>query len=128
MAEIIYKEESYRIIGSCMKVHAQLGSGFLESVYQEAVEKQFIKDNIPYLREKKLNVKFDGEVLKKGFRVDFFCFDKIMVELKASSFVNQVDCDQLMNYLKTTDIHLGLLVYFGSNSLLYKRIINKYTP
>jgi GxxExxY protein len=62
MAEIIYKEESYKIIGACMKVHSSLGSGFLESVYQEALEKQFIKDQIPYIREKVLKVHFNGQV------------------------------------------------------------------
>ena len=127
MVDILYKDESYKIIGSCMKVHSELGPGFLESVYQEALEKQFLKDNIPYQREKKLSVQFDGDVLKKGFRVDFLCFDKIMVELKASSFINKMDYDQLQNYLKTTDMQLGLLVCFGSKSLIYKRIINKRT-
>lgn len=124
MAEIIYKEESYRIIGACMKVHSELGPGFLESVYQEALEKQFIKENIPYQREKKLNVEYDGEILKKGFRVDFLCYDKIMVELKASAFVNQADYAQLKNYLKTSEMQLGILVCFGGKSLVYKRIIN----
>ena len=127
MTDILYKEESYKIIGACMKVHSELGAGFLESVYQEALEKQFIKDNIPYQRERKLNVQFDGDVLKKGFRVDFLCFDKIMVELKASAFINSFDLDQLNNYLKTTDMQLGILVCFGSKSLIYKRIINRHT-
>ena len=67
MADILLKEESYKIIGSCMKVHSELGAGFLESVYQEALEKQFIKDNVPYQREKLLKIQFAGENLKKTF-------------------------------------------------------------
>jgi len=106
-----------------MKVHAGLGSGFLESVYQEALEKQFIKDGIPYEREKLLHVYFDGDKLKKHFKADFFCFDSIIVELKATPFIYQKDMDQTINYLNTTKIRLGLLVCFGSRSLTYKRLI-----
>ena len=68
MADLLYKDESYRIIGACMKVHTELGSGFLESVYQEALEKQFMNDCIPYEREKLLNIYFNGEKLKKHFK------------------------------------------------------------
>jgi GxxExxY protein len=126
MAELLYKEESYRIIGSCMKVHTVLGSGFLESVYQEALEKQFIKDSIPYEREKLLNVYFDGEKLKKHFKADFVCFNTIIVELKATPFIYLKDMDQTLNYLNATHIKLGLLVNFGQKSLTYKRLLNSY--
>jgi GxxExxY protein len=126
MAELLYKEESYRIIGSCMKVHTVLGSGFLESVYQEALEKQFIKDSIPYEREKLLNVYFDGEKLKKHFKADFVCFNTIIVELKATPFIYEKDMDQTLNYLNATNIKLGLLVNFGQKSLMYKRLLNSY--
>ena len=124
MGEIVYKEESYSIIGSCMKVHSILGSGFLESIYQEALEKQFIKDGIPYEREKLLNVYFDGDKLKKYFKIDFFCYGKILVELKSTSFISKSDEAQLLNYLKATNNKLGLLVCFGSKSLTYKRLLN----
>ena len=124
MSEIIFKEESYRIIGSCMKVHTQLGAGFLESVYQEALEKQFIKDGIPYVREKLLLIQFDGEPLKKRFRADFVCFDKIIVELKSAVFVHNDNFLQTQNYLNATKFQLGLLVNFGDPSLKYKRVLN----
>jgi GxxExxY protein len=124
MSEIIFKEESYRIIGSCMKVHTQLGAGFLESVYQEALEKQFIKDGIPYVREKLLLIQFDGEPLKKRFRADFVCFDKIIVELKSAVFVHNDNFLQTQNYLNATKFQLGLLVNFGEPSLKYKRVLN----
>lgn len=124
MTDIVFKEESYRIIGSCMKVHTELGSGFLESVYQEALEKQFIKDGIPYVREKLLLIQFAGEPLKKKFRADFVCFDKIIVELKASVFIHNDNYLQTQNYLNATKFQLGLLVNFGESSLKYKRILN----
>ncbi len=74
--DIIFKEESYKIIGSCMKVQMQLGAGFFESVYQEALEKQFIKDGIPYIREKILKIQFDGDNLKKLLRLTLFVLIK----------------------------------------------------
>lgn len=124
MTEIIYKEESYKIIGSCMKVHAKLGAGFLESVYQEALEKQFTKDGIPYEREKILKIQFDGETLKKTFKADFVCYEKIILELKAAIFIHRDNFLQTQNYLNATQFKLGLLVNFGESSLKYKRLIN----
>ncbi len=124
MADILYKDESYKIIGACMKVHSELGAGFLESVYQEALEKQFMKDAIPFEREKYLKIQFDGEQLKKTFKADFVCYDKIIVELKAASFIHSDNIDQTKNYLKSTKFQLGLIVNFGQKSLVYKRILN----
>jgi GxxExxY protein len=126
MVEILYKEESYKIIGSCMKVHKELGPGFVESVYQEALEKQFIKDGVPYEREKVLNIYFDGQKLKKHFKADFVCNGLIIVELKAAKFIHPDDIDQTGNYLKSTKFKLGIIVNFGQHSLVYKRIINSH--
>ena len=124
MADLLFKDESYRIIGACMKVHTELGSGFLESVYQEALEKQFRNDGIPYEREKLLNIYFNGEKLKKHFKADYVCFSEIVVELKATPFLYKSDEEQLLNYLKATKTALGLLICFGSKSLTYKRLLN----
>ena len=124
MAELLFKDESYKIIGSCFTVHRKLGAGFLESVYQEALEKQFIIDSVPYVREKKLRIQFDDILLDKYFKADFVCYDEIIVELKATPFIYKKDEDQLLNYLKATNKKLGLLVTFGSKSLTYKRFIN----
>jgi GxxExxY protein len=121
--EILYKEESYKIIGACMAVHKVLGSGFLESVYQEALEKQFQNKNIPAEREKLINIFFNGEKLDKYFKADFLCYNKIVVELKAIPFLHPNNFAQLKNYLKATNIQLGLLVNFGEKSLTYKRIL-----
>ena len=126
MADILYKEESYKIIGTCMKVHSELGAGFLESVYQEALEKQFIKDGIPYEREKLLKIDFDGQQLKKSFKADYVCYDKIIVELKAAIFIHNDNIEQTRNYLKATKLQLGLIVNFGEPSLKYKRVLNSY--
>jgi len=126
MADILFKEESYKIIGTCMKVHSELGAGFLESVYQEALEKQFIKDGIPYEREKLLKIDFDGQQLKKSFKADYVCYNKIIVELKAAIFIHNDNIEQTRNYLKATKLQLGLIVNFGETSLKYKRVLNSY--
>jgi GxxExxY protein len=84
-SKIIYKDESYAIIGACMKVHRALGPGFLEAVYEEVVEKEFIVQNIPYKRQVKLDLYYEGVQLKKHYRADFVCYDSIIVELKAVS-------------------------------------------
>ena len=124
MADILFKEESYKIIGSCMKVHAELGCGFLESVYQEALEKQFTKDGIPYIREKLLKIQFDGENLKKTVKADFVCYEKIIVELKAQPFIHSDNLKQATNYLNATKFQLGIVINFGAKSLEYKRVLN----
>jgi len=109
-----------------MKVHSELGAGFLESVYQEALEKQFIKDGVPYQREKLLHIYFAGEKLKKHFKADFVCFDTIIVELKASIFIHNDNIEQTRCYLNSIKFQLGLIVNFGQKSLVYKRILNSY--
>jgi len=127
MAEIIYKEESYKIIGSCLAVYNKLGSGFLESVYHEALEIQFDQDKIPFVKEKKLRIQFDNIQLDKYFKADFICFDTIIVELKSTPFIHKNDVAQVLNYLRATDMRLGLIVNFGENSLIYKRILNSHS-
>lgn len=80
---LLFKEESYKIIGAAMEVHRLLGCGFVEPVYQEALEKEFTLRGIPFEREKELNINYKGAALSKTFRVDFICYDKIILELKA---------------------------------------------
>jgi GxxExxY protein len=123
-SKIIYKDESYAIVGACMKVHRALGPGFLEAVYEEVVEKEFIIQNIPYKRQVKLDLYYEGVQLKKHYRADFVCFGSIIVELKAVSQISSVFYAQLQNYLKCTNMELGLLINFGTPSLTYKRIVN----
>ncbi|HNW51776.1 MAG TPA: GxxExxY protein [Prolixibacteraceae bacterium] len=120
-SEPIYQKECYEIIGACMEVHNTLGCGFPEAVYQEALEIEFEEQNIPFLSQYPLNVYYKGQKLKKEFVPDFICFDKIIVELKASSTL--VDENQTLSYLKSSEFRLGILVNFGTKSLQYKRIV-----
>lgn len=124
MTDILFKEESYKIIGACMEVNKKLGSGFLESVYSEALELEFKKVNIPYEREKKLPVFYDDLPLKKYFIADFVCYKSIIIELKATKFIIEADHRQMVNNVKATKFKLGLLINFGTVLLTYKRIVN----
>ena len=109
-----------------MKVHRALGCGFLESVYREALARQFLIDGVPFEQEKKINVYYNDEKMDKFFKADFLCFEKIIVEVKAKPFIHQDFIDQAKNYLKSTKLQLGLLVNFGEKSLTFKRILNSY--
>ena len=120
---LLYEEETYKIIGAAMEVHKELGAGFLESVYQEAFELELQKQEIPYEREALLNIYYKGTKLKKRFSADFVCYNKIVVELKALGELSSNNEAQLLNYLKTSELKLGLLINFGNRSLQYKRLI-----
>ena len=124
MGKLLFEEESYNIIGACMKVHKNLGAGFLESIYQEALEKEFDKQQIKYESQKKIHVFYEGIRMKKYFIADFICYDKIVVEIKAASFLHQSTDAQTINYLKSTNYKLGILINFGQSSLVWKRFIN----
>ncbi len=127
MPDIVFREESYRIVGSCLAVFNKLGSGFLESVYQEALEIQFKQDKISFEKEKRLHIRFDDVQLDKFFKADYVCFESIIVELKATPFIHKNDLAQVLNYLRATGMRLGILVNFGEKSLTYKRILNSHS-
>ena len=120
---ILYKDESYKIIGASMAVHSELGSGFLEAVYQEALEKEFCIQEIPYKREVSIPIYYKGEKLLKSYIADFICYDNIVVELKAVSALSSEHKAQVLNYLKATNHKLGLLINFGERNLKYERLI-----
>ena len=120
---ILYKDESYKIIGAAMIVHNEIGSGFLEAVYQEALENEFVFQCIPYKREIPLPIFYKGKLLSKSYVADFVCYDKIIVELKAASSLSSEHRAQVINYLKAAKFKLGLLVNFGENKLKYERLI-----
>ncbi|MBQ0074828.1 MAG: GxxExxY protein [Prevotella sp.] len=111
--QIIYKNESYAINGAAFEVYKHLGHGFLEAVYQEALEQEFIKRNIPYEREKELTICYKEKPLKQTYRADFVCFGSIIVELKAVSHLEDSHRSQVFNYLKATGYKLGILYNFG---------------
>ena len=121
---IIYPSESYKIIGCMMKDHRELGCGFLEKVYQEALEREFIAEKIPVQREVNLKIYYRGEPLQQEYIADFVCYGKIIVELKAISKLSDVEKAQVINYLKATGYELGILANFGETSLKTERFCN----
>jgi len=122
--ELIFKEEVYAIMGAAMEVHRELGSGFLESVYQEALEVELARREIPFESQKTLKIVYKGQTLKKEFIADLICFGKIAVELKAQDSLSGKEEAQVLNYLKATGLKLGLVINFGSHPKLeWKRLV-----
>lgn len=118
------KEQSYAINGAAMNVYNALGHGFLEVVYQEALELEFIKRGIPYEREKELKIFYEGKELRQTYKADFVCYGDIIVELKAVAHLDDSHRSQVFNYLKATGFKLGLLYNFGHyNGLEWERKI-----
>lgn len=124
MAEIVYKEESYRIMGVCFEVYKEKGNGFLEAVYQECLEIEFELQEIAFCPQAELTLNYKGKLLRQKYKPDFLCFDKIIVEIKAVSALTDEHRAQVHNYLKATGLKLGLLVNFGSSGKVeYERIV-----
>ncbi|MGE5215191.1 MAG: GxxExxY protein [Nitrospirota bacterium] len=123
MTQIIYKKESYAIIGACFEVCNEKGCGFLEPVYQECMAIEFEYRRIPATPKPSLVLGYRGRILKQTYEPDYVCFEKIVVELKAVSALADEHRAQLLNYLHATDFELGLLVNFGHYpGLEYERI------
>ena len=120
---MIEKDICYEIIGACYEVHKELGCGFLEAVYQEALLREFQNRLIPFKKEATINISYKGEFLNKYYQADFICFDEVLIELKALSSLDSSHEAQILNYLKATGLKLGLLVNFGETSLKFKRVI-----
>src|SRR5262249_15775336 len=117
---------TYKIIGAAMEVHRQLGCGFLEAVYQEALALEFKNREIIFKRELMFPVTYKGYRLRTVYRPDFICFDSVIVELKAVSSLSSVEESQLLNYLKVTGCQTGLLLNFGTRSLQQRRLVLGY--
>ena len=114
---------TYAIIGAAMEVHNQLGCGFLEAVYQEALELELVARGIPFRPQVELPLSYKGRALKTYYRADFICFDGVIVEVKALTQLGPIEEAQVINYLKATGFEIGLLLNFGRPSLQYKRYI-----
>ena len=123
MNKVIHKQESYAIIGTCMEVHNQLGAGFLEIVYKDALEYEFRKLGIPFEREKAYPVNYKGIILPHKFYADFVVFDKIILEIKGVKALSDEFIAQCINYLKVSENQLALLINFGEIKLNSKRIV-----
>jgi GxxExxY protein len=123
MSDLILKEESYKIIGICMEVHNNLGHGFLEIVYKDALEYEFKKAGILYEREKQYAVQYKDIILPHKFYADFVVFDQIILEVKGVSALTDEFTAQCINYLKVSGNKLALLVNFGELRLKSKRIV-----
>ena len=115
--------ETYAIIGAAMEVHKNLGHGFLEAVYQEALTEELILQKIPFRREVELPVCYKTRQLKTSYKADFICYDRVIVELKALDMLGGREQSQVINYLKAADYEKALLINFGAPRLHYKRII-----
>ncbi len=123
-APLLQKEEVFRVVGSAMNVHCELGPGFLEAVYHEALEIQFVEDGIPFGSKAELNIRFKDRLLKKRYEADFVCFGTVIVEIKAQDHLTSVDQAQILNYLKATGTKVGVLLNFGSSPTLeWKRFV-----
>ena len=109
----LYKEESYLIRGAVFEVYREMGCGFLEAVYQECLEKELRRQNIPFIAQPMLELMYKQEKLQQNYKPDLICFDKIIVELKAVQEIGDMHLAQLHNYLKATNLQLGFIVNFG---------------
>jgi len=118
MTELIYREETFAILGAAIEVHRELGSGFLEAVYQEAMEIELRNRKIPFEPQKSLTINYKKHSLRKTYETDLECFSKIIVELKALDRLSGKEEAQVLHYLKATGMRVGLLINFGSNRRL----------
>ena len=123
MSEFVYADETYKIIGICMEVHNNLGAGFAEIVYKDALEYEFKKAGIPFEREKEYEVKYKDIILPHKFYADFVVFDKIILEVKGVKAIIPEFYAQCINYLKVSQNKIALLVNFGELRLHYERVI-----
>lgn len=114
MSTMLYADEVYQIQGAIFEVYKTLGSGFLEAVYQEALELELKQRNIPFESQKELTISYKGQELKQKYRADIVCYDKVVLELKAVKALLPEHSAQLHNYLRATQMKLGLLVNFAT--------------
>ena len=119
---MLYADDSYRIMGACFEVHNRMGCGFLEPVYQECLEIELEYQRIPFVAQRELQLSYRGRILKQTYKPDFICFGKILLEIKAVEQLVDKHEAQVLNYLNSTDLKLGILINFGTHPKLeYKR-------
>jgi GxxExxY protein len=124
MSEIILKDKVFAIVGAAIEVHRELGPGFLEAVYQEAMELELRERDIPFEAQKPLRISYKGKTLNKEYFADFVCYGQVIVELKALDRLSSNEEAQVLNYLKATRLRVGVLINFGSyGKLEWKRYV-----
>jgi len=121
--ELIFKDECFKIVTACMAVHNELGSAFLEPVYQEVLTLEFQKRSIPFSKEHRLEIYYKEVLLEKKYYADFLCYDQIVVELKACSGLTDQQTAQALNYLSALKLRMALLINFGTPRLQWKRVV-----
>ncbi len=116
-------QRTYMIIGAALEVHRELGCGFLEAIYQEALEREFVEQGIPFKSQPMVQIAYKGKPLNKTYQPDFVCHDAVIVEIKAFGKLGGTEQAQLLNYLKASGLKVGLLINFGAKSLEHKRFV-----
>jgi GxxExxY protein len=123
-SELLFKDEVFAIVGAAMEVQTELGAGFLEAVYQEAMEIELADRNIPFKPQQRLRIRYKERTLDKVYIADLVCFSAVLVEVKAVDCLSGTDESQILNYLKATGLRVGLLLNFGSSKgLEWKRFV-----
>ena len=123
MAELLFKEESFKIIGICMEIQKTLGMGLKEINYKDAMEIEFIDNNISYEREKRFSVNYKERVLRNPYAADFIVYDSIILEIKSAIAIIENHTYQALSYLSVSQKKLGMVINFGEKSLTWKRIV-----
>lgn len=124
MTEILYRKECFDLVGAAMEVYNEIGSGFLEAIYQEALERELLLREIPFTREVGISIFYKGKPLKKHYLADFVAYEKIILELKAIAKITDTERSQVINYLKGTGFRLGILINFGNTKgLEWERLV-----
>ena len=123
MSDIILKEESYQLIGICMEIHRELGMGFKEIVYKDALEYEFKLKKIEFIREKEFKIQYKDIILPHRYYADFIIYDSIILEVKASYMIVNNFVTQTINYLKASGLQLGIIANFGEKSFNSKRVV-----
>ena len=123
MSDYLYEDDTYKIIGALIEVHKNLGKGFSEIVYKDALEYEFKQNRIPYLRERKFSINYKGYILPHAYFADFIVYNSIVLEVKSTSMIVNGFIKQTVNYLKASNLQLGIIANFGQNSFTSKRVV-----
>jgi GxxExxY protein len=123
MTDLLFKYESFKIIGICMEIHKTLGMGLKEINYKDAMEIEFLEQNIPFQREKRFVVKYKGKILRNPYAADFLVYDSIVLEIKSVTSIIPAHISQALSYLSVSQQKLGMVINYGEKSLVWKRVV-----